>query len=133
MATTTAQTTDITTVLGDLLREVPDLRVYETPVDTARVPCVVITQPTLTFNDPESTYCAAVWDFTLGVVTSRSSDREAQKLMSRYLLDIVQALSVDTVSGTSIFSIQPIDASPVAISISGAEMPGYQLRVRVRA
>jgi hypothetical protein len=131
MATTTQQTTDVTAVLEQILTDVDGLRVYTQVLDTVRPPAVVIAQPGLVFNDFTAGFCAAIWTFGLTVIVSRNNDRAAQTAMSKYLLDIVAALNAADPDG--VLSIEPESATPVAITLSGQELPAYTIRVRVRA
>ena len=122
MATTTQQTTDVTAVLESLLTDIPDLRVYTQILDSLRPPCVVIAQPTLTFNDPESGFCAASWAFGLTLLVSRNQDRAAQSALSQGVLDIVSAL--DAADPAGVLAIEPQDATPVSITLGRTEVPG---------
>ena len=131
MALSTLQITDVTAILERILGGVEDLRVYTQVTDTVRPPAVVIAQPVITFNDPESGFCSASWAFGMTVIVSRNNDRAAQSAMSRYLLEIATVLDADDVPG--VLSIQPIDASPVSVTLSGQELPAYTFRVQVRA
>ena len=132
MATTTAQTTDVATVLHDLIQTVPNLRVYPYVADNVRVPAAVIGQPVLTFNDQSSGFCKAIWDFPVTLITSRSNERVAQGEMSKLLLDVVTALDGDTPAG--LLSVEPLSARPLpGVAVNGQELPAYQLDVRIRA
>lgn len=131
MAATGVQTTDVTAVLEEILKGVEDLRVYTQILDTVRPPAVVIAQPTLTFNDPTSGFCAATWAFGLTVLVSRNQDRASQTALSQYVLDIVSALNDADAPG--VLSIEPLDASPVSVSLGGTDVPAYTIRVRIRA
>ena len=91
----------------------------------------MIGQPDIDFIDPDASFCAATWTYGITVVTSRSNDRDAQTEMSRLLLDIVQALSATQPPG--VFSVEALDARPIPVQVSGQELPGYLLTVRVRA
>jgi hypothetical protein len=130
VASPKTQIDDVAGVLAELLEDVPNLRVYAYVADSVRPPAAVVGQPTLDFNDPDSAFCAATWNFPITVMTTRSNDREAQSAMSRLLLDIVNALG-EPVPG--ILDIQPIDARPVPVTVSGQELPGYLLNIRIRA
>lgn len=130
MAVSTRQTTDVTEVLMDLLAAVPNLRTYAFVADNFRPPGVVIAQPSIDFADLDGGFCSAVWTFGLTVVTTRSSDREAQRDMSQLVLDVASALDVQSVPGA--LSVEPLTATPTSVSVSGTELPAYTLTVRVR-
>jgi hypothetical protein len=130
MATTTQQTVDVAAEIARLLRTVPDLRVHEFVVDTARPPCVVLGQPSLDFVDPGAGFCMATWDFPVNIITARNDAVAAQREMSQMLLDIVAALGADV---PGIFSIQPQEARPQTVVVNGQELPSYLLTLRVRA
>lgn len=130
MAITTQQTVDVAQVLQGLLEDIDGLRTYFYVSDTVRPPAVVIAQPFIDYADPDAGFCAATWNFPCTVVVSRSNDREAQRLMSQWLLDITTALKADV---DGVFSIQPIDARPIPVTVSGQELPGYLLNIRIRA
>ena len=130
MALTTVSTVDVAEVLSALLGGIDGLRVYSYVPDNARVPCVVISQPTLNFVDPESAFCAATWVFPVHLVVARANERQAQKDMSQLLLDIVTALGADV---PGVHSIEPLDARPITVTINGQDQPGYLLNIRVRA
>lgn len=135
MAVSTAQTTDVAQVLGDLLADVPDVRVYVYVADLTRVPsnggAVVISLPTIDWQDPESGFCWARWEFSLAVLTTRSSDRGAQQELSRLVRDVANALNGPVPAG--VFSVELLDARPSTASIAAAEYPSYNVRVAVRA
>lgn len=131
MATTTVQTVDLAGVLEGILNSVDGLRVYWYVADTVRPPAVVIAQPVIDYADPDAGFCSASWSFPCTIVVSRSADREAQRAMSQFLLDIVTALRTAEVDG--VLSIDPIDARPIPVTVSGQELPGYLLNIRIRA
>jgi hypothetical protein len=130
MAVTTAQTTDVTGALAELLRSVDGLRVHEFVADTARPPCVVIGQPTVDFNDQSGGWCSAVWLVPVNIITARNDAVAAQREMSRMLLDVVGAVRADN---TDVISIEPLDARPIQVAVGGQELPAYLLNVRIRA
>lgn len=130
MAVTTAQTVDVAQVLGSLLETVDGLRPYWYVSDTVRPPAAVIGQPDIDFADAQSGFCAATWTFPVTLITSRANDREAQTDMSRLLMLIVAALA-EPVPG--VFSVEPQDARPSAVTVAGQELPAYQMNIRIRA
>lgn len=130
MATTSAQIVDVTGVLAELLRAVDGLRVHEFVADSARPPCVVIGQPTLDFTDAATPFCFATWAVPFNIITTRSDAVSAQREMSQMLADVVDALRGDA---PGLFSIEPQDARPSTVAVSGVELPAYLLTVRVRA
>jgi hypothetical protein len=131
MATTTATTTDLAQVLADVLESVDGLRVYPYVADQARVPFAVVALPAVDYLDPEAAFCAATWTFPVVLVVSRSNDREAQAALSRFLQIVTSTLGSTPVPG--VLSIDPVDARPTTVTVSGQELPGYSINVRVRA
>lgn len=123
-------TVDVAGALAGLLDAVDDLRPYPYVADTVRPPAAVIGQPELDFTDNASGFCAATWTFPITVVVARANDAEAQRDLSRLVLDIVTALHADV---DGIFSIEPVDARPVPVTLGQQELPGYLLQVRVKA
>jgi hypothetical protein len=131
MASTTMQTTDVATVLHDLIKTVPGIRAYQYVADITRPPAVVIMQPTLDFQDQSAGFCRAVWLFPVVLVTTRSNDRAAQAEMSKLLLDVVNALDGDA---AGVLSIEPLSARPLpGVAVNGQELPAYELSIRIRA
>lgn len=130
MALVTVETVDVAEQLKALLDGVDGLRCSWYVSDTVRPPAAVIGQPDIDYADPTSTFCTATWSFPITVVVSRGNEREAQTQLSRLLKAIVQALDVDV---PGIFSIQPLSARPITVSLGQQELPGYTLDVRVRA
>jgi hypothetical protein len=130
MAVTRIGTVDVAHALAELIETVDGVRVYWYVADTVRPPAAVISQPDLDFTDPASTFCAATWTFPVTLVTSRANDRDAQSTMSRLLLDVVSAVSADV---PGIFAIEPVDARPVPVTVSGQDLPGYLLTIRIKA
>jgi hypothetical protein len=129
MATTTAQHTDISQALAESLEGV--VRVYWGPLDTVRPPAVVIAQPSVDYLDTLSGFCSATWTFPLTLVVSRNNDRDAQLALSRYLQEVTSTLARAQVPGVQ--SVEPVDARPITVTVSGQELPGYAINVRVRA
>jgi hypothetical protein len=130
MAVTAVTTVDVAKVLATLLADVDGLRVHWYMADTVRPPAVVIGQPEIDYADTDSGFCAATWLFPLTVVVARGNDRDAQRATATYLAGIVAALAVDVVG---VHSIEPQTARPIPVTVSGQELPGYSLTVRVRA
>jgi hypothetical protein len=132
MAGTTQETTDVATVLHDLIKTVPGLRVYPYIADNVRVPAAVIGQPTIDFTDQSAGFCRAVFLFPVTIVTTRSNERAVQAEMSKFLLDVVNAL--DGYVSEDILSIEPLSARPLpGVAVNGQELPAYELSVRIRA
>lgn len=134
MALPGVETVVVAEELKGLLDGVDGLRTYWYVSDTVRPVsgggAVVIGQPTIDYQDGASGFCSAAWVFPLTLLVARSNDREAQTLMSRFLMEIAHALSVDV---PGIFSLDLIDASPITVTLSGQELPAYQIRAQVRA
>lgn len=131
MTATRLQTDDVAGALATTLAGIAGLRVYTYVADNFRPPGVVIGQPVIDYADPDAGFCSASWSFPCTIVVSRSTDREAQRAMSQFLLDIVTALRTAEVDG--VLSIDPIDARPIPVTVSGQELPGYLLNIRIRA
>jgi hypothetical protein len=131
MAGTTQQTTDVATVLHDLIKTVPNVRVYAYVADIVRPPAAVIGQPVIDFADQSSGFCRATWTFSVTLVTTRANERAAQAEMSKLLLDVVTALGGDA---PEVLSIEPLQARPLSgVAVNGQELPAYELSVRIRA
>lgn len=131
MAVTTAQTVDVSQALATALADVDGLRVEWYVADKARPPCAVIGLPLIDWNDPDSTFCWARWEFPVAIVTARNNDRDAQVELSRLVRDVANALTGPTPPG--LFDITMLDARPSTTVIAGAELPSYIVRVQVRA
>jgi hypothetical protein len=130
MAVTTAQTVDISQALAGLLENVDGLRTYWHVSDATRPPACVIGLPSIDWLDQASGFCRATWTFPLTLVVTRNNDRDAQLQLSRLVMEIANALKPDV---PGIFSIEPQDARPTTVTVSGVDQPGYQISVRVRA
>lgn len=131
MAVSSTQQVDLAQVLAQLLEDVPDLRTYWFVSDAVRPPACVIGQPSVDFTDGGSGFCSAAWTFPLTVVVSRANDRDAQVALSQLLLDITTTLAAADVE--DVFSIEPLDARPIPVTVGAQELPGYLLNIRVRA
>ncbi len=132
MAVTTAQTLDIAQVLADLLAGVEGLRVEQYVADKSRPPVAVIGQPDINFQDPDSGFCWASWEFPITIITARNNDRDAQRELSRLVRDVVNALTHPTVD--DVYDITCLDARPITTAlIAGQELPAYLVRCLVRA
>lgn len=131
MAVTTSTISDVSQGLASALAAVEDLRVYWYVADSARVPLVVVSLPDIDYTDSGAGFCQARWDYTLTIVVSRNADRTAQEALSRMVQEVATALNDAEPEG--VFSIEPIGANPVTATIAGSELPGYQMRVQVRA
>jgi hypothetical protein len=130
MAVTKVQTLDVSQALLGLLTDVEGLRGYSYVSDATRPPACVIGLPDIDYADAQSGFCSATWSYPLTIVCSRSNDLAAQTELSRLLRDVVNALGVDV---PGIFDIRPLDARPTTVSLGGQDLPGYLLRVQVRA
>jgi hypothetical protein len=131
MAGTTQETTDVATVLHDLIDTVAGVRVYAYVADIVRPPAAVIGQPVIDFTDSSAGFCRATWAFPVTLVTTRSNERAAQAEMSKLLLDVVTALGGDA---PGVLSIEPLEARPLpGVAVNGQELPAYELSVRIRA
>jgi len=132
VAGTSVETKDLSALLYDIIDALPNVRAYAFIADNVRVPAAVIGQPTLDFTDQSGGFCRAVWQFPVTVITSRSSERNAQAEMSRLLLDIVTALGA--ADPAEVLSLEPLTARPLpGVAVNGQELPAYQLDVRIRA
>jgi hypothetical protein len=107
------------------------VRCYWYVSDAVRPPAVVIGQPSIDYLDTLAGFCAATWTFPLTLVVARNNDREAQLALSRNLQAVTSALDNAALAGVR--SCEPVDARPLTVSISGQELPGYAITVRVRA
>lgn len=130
MATTTSTTQDLAEVIVEALEDL-ELRVYAYVADAARVPCLLVMQPSVDYLDTLSGFCSATWTFPCLLAVARNQDRDAQLNLSRYLRDITTALSSYQAPG--IADVEPMDARPASVNIAGAELPGYVINVRIRA
>lgn len=133
MAVTAAQTVDVAQVLAAALAAVENLRVEWYAADKARPPAAVIGQPSIDWQDPDSGFCWASWEFPVLLVTARASDREAQVDLSRLVRDVAVALNEYPTAGTGVSWIACLDARPTTATVSGQELPAYIVRVQVRA
>jgi hypothetical protein len=133
MAVTSVQAVDVAAVLSAALADVDGLRVYAYVADTTRVPAAVIGQPSVDWQDPVPGFCRASWEFPVLLVVARNNDREAQAELSRLVRDVGNALADHDTTGTGVWAIEPLDARPTVATISGQELPGYNLRILVRA
>jgi hypothetical protein len=131
MATTTATTVDLAQVLVDILDEVDGLRAFAYAADTARPPAAVVQLPSVDYLDAASYFCAGTWTFPVVLVVSRNNDRDAQASLSKYLQLVTSALG--SASVPDVLSIDPVDARPTTVTLSGNDLPAYAINVRVRA
>jgi hypothetical protein len=133
MVVTTAQTVDVSQVLSAALAGVDGLRVEAFVSDKARPPCAVVALPTIDWTDQDSGFCFARWDFPVTIVTARNDPKSSQDELSRLVRDVANALKDYDLSGSGVFSIEPLDARPTIAAIAGLELPAYIVRVAVRA
>jgi len=131
MAITTTPSIDISQELAEVLNGVDSLRCYWYISDAVRPPAIVIGQPSVDFTDTMSGFCKATWTYPLTLVVGRNSDREAQMALSHHLQLVTSTLASATVP--SIQLIEPTDARPITVTVSGQDLPGYSINVRVRA
>lgn len=131
MAVTDVASIDISQELAEILTGVEDLRPYWYVSDAVRPPAIVIGLPSVDYTDTLSGFCKSTWSYPLTLVVGRNNDREAQLALSHYLQLVTTALAHATVP--SIQLIEPVDARPITVTVSGADLPGYSLNVRVRA
>jgi hypothetical protein len=131
MAVSTKPTVEVASALAEILSEVEGLRVVWYVADNARPPVAIIAQPSIDYVDPASPFCSAAWTFGVSIAVNRNQDLQAQKDLSRLVSECVRALDEAEVEG--IFSIEPQLATPTTLTISGVDMPGYTLRLVIRA
>ena len=131
MSAPASTTVDVATVLGGLLATIPNVRVYTYVADTFRPPGLVIGQPDVDYANQQSGFCMAEWTFPVGMAVSRNQDKAAQAELSRLVAAVAQLLW--DAEPPELFSVEPLDARPAAVQAGGTELPGYQMRVRVRA
>jgi hypothetical protein len=131
MATTTVETVDISQALATVLEDLDGLRVYWYVSDAVRPPAVVIMQPSVDYLDAQSHFCAATWTFPVVLCVTRANEREAQIALSKHLQLVTSALGSAQIPG--VLSVDPVDARPTTVTVSGVDLPGYAINVRVRA
>jgi hypothetical protein len=131
MSTTVTTTTDVAEQLVTILETVPDVRVYGYVPDTFRPSGIVVGQPDIDFVDNQSGFCSATWIFTLTIATARNTERDAQKELARIVGAV--AIALNTAESPGLFSIAPLDASPITANVNGQDLPAYSMRVQVRA
>lgn len=132
MATTTVQTVDLAQLIADTLTtNIDGLRVHWYVADIVRPPAVVVGQPSVDYLDTLSGFCSATWTFPLTLVVARTNDREAQVALSSYLQQVTSALAAAEAPG--VHTVEPVRADRTTATVSGQELPGYAITVRVRA
>jgi hypothetical protein len=129
MAVTEKLSVDIAQALADVLKDL--VRVHWYVADIVRPPAVVIGQPSVDYLDTLGGFCDSTWTYPLTLVVSRNNDRDAQVALSRILQLVTSALASATVPGIAL--IEPVDARPITVTVSGQDLPGYAITVRVRA
>lgn len=132
MAMTTSTIADVSQVLAEVIGTVEGLRTAWYIADNSRPPCAVLSQPTITYDDPETPFCFGTYEYSVVIVVNRSSDRDAQSDLARFVSETARVLN-DAVPPDGVFSIEPLSASPTTVTLGGQELPAYQLRARVRA
>lgn len=131
MATTTVQTVDLAQLIASTLEDIDGLRVHWYVADIVRAPAVVVGQPSVDYLDQLGGFCSATWSFPLTLVVARTNDREAQVSLSTYLQQVTSTLSAAEAPGVHL--IEAVRATPTAVTVSGQDLPGYAITVRVRA
>jgi hypothetical protein len=131
MAVSTQEIVDVAQALEGLLEGIDGLRVVWFVSDASRPPFANIGLPDIDYADQNSGFCAARWEFPVTLVVTRSNDRQSQRDLSRLLAEIVTTLNDADIEG--VFSITPLDARPTTATVGGQDLPGYTLRVAVRA
>jgi hypothetical protein len=131
MAVGTAVGIDIASVLEELVGSVEGLRAYRYVADNFRPPGAVIALPTIDYDDPAAPFGASSWSYPIAVIVSRNQDRAAQDALARMLAEVVAVVDGANVAG--VISVDVISATPAALTVSGQELPAYNVRVRVRA
>ena len=125
MSATTAQTTDVATVLHDLIKTVPGVRAYAYVADIVRPPAVVIGQPTLDFTDQSAGFCRATWTFPATLVVTRSNERAAQARHVEAAAGRRDRSEGDTPD--FVLSVEPLTARPLpGVAVNGQELPAYE-------
>lgn len=136
MAVTTAHALDLSQVLAEILEPIAGLRLYWYVADTVRPAtnggALVVMQPTVDYLDQASAFCSATWTYPLTLLVARNNDRDAQLMLSRLLQEVTAALGT-AVPPNGILSIDPVDARPTVVNLSGTDLPGYAITVRIRA
>lgn len=131
MAISDTTATDTAALLASILEPIDGLRVYAYVADTFRPPGVVIGLPRIDYADQSGGFCAAVYDHSLAVIVSRNSDRDAQRALAEWVARIVIALRDSTLTGAA--GLEVLTAEPGSHNVNGQELPGYTVRVLVRA
>jgi hypothetical protein len=62
---------------------------------------------------------------------SRNNDREAQHALAEWVSRIATTIRDSTIPGA--LGVEVVSATPTPQSVNGQELPGYTLRVLVRA
>ena len=125
------QSADVAKVLANILGGIPKVRVHSYVADTTRVPAIVIGLPDVSWVDEDAGPSWATWTYPLTLVVARSNDRDAQADLSRLLDDTATALA--KADPDELTTVEPVDGHPQIVNLAGADLPGYQLNVRVRA
>jgi hypothetical protein len=131
MATTTTVGTDLAQMIAGALEGIGGLRVYWYVSDAVRPPAVVVAQPSVDYTDTLGGFCHATWTYPLTLVVTRNNDRQAQLDMAAYLQQVTSTLAA--ITGPDVYAVEPVEARPTTVTVSGQELPGYAITVRVRA
>lgn len=127
MAVSDATFADTAAMLADALDGIDGLRVYAYVADTFRPPGVVVGLPSIDYLDPLAGFCGSTFEHALTLVVARANDRASQADLSGFVAAVAQALR------DNVPDVELVDAIPGPINVNGTELPGYTMRVRVRA
>jgi hypothetical protein len=131
MSVTKTRTRDVAAALSAALSNVTGLRVYSYVADTFRPPGVVIGSPERNYADDSAPFGLTAFTFPLALIHSRNTDRDAQEALDDFV-DAV-AVALDATQEPLLFSVEPQSAYAQPITVAGQELPGYVMRVLVRA
>lgn len=133
MAIGTGTIADTAELLAGILAGIDGLRSYPYVADKFMPPGVIVGLPTIDYADPASGFCNATYDHELVLVVSRNQDLQAHRDLSKWLAAIAAAIAAADKATPAGSSIEVRTATPGPINVSGQELPGYTLRVLVRA
>jgi hypothetical protein len=135
MAVSTNTSTDLAEVIVGILDDLSGVRAYAYISDLVRPPttgaAIVVAQPTIDYEDTLSGFCSATWIFPVTLVVARGDAQSAQRALSQYLHLVTTTLA--TANPPDVQVIEPVDARPTTVTVSGVEQPGYVIQVRIRA
>lgn len=124
---------EVAEALASTLGSIQGLRTYAYMPDTFNPPGAVVGQPDILLDGVERTFCSALWDFPLHLVTNRTSERQAQSDLYGFLDAIIKAVDQDPTLGDVAQQARVLDARPETVSVNGQEFPGYVIRTQVLA